>query len=754
VTPFQVDSALPLIGTRISRRVGLEAARLAELLVRLSPAPDGPPHLAAQRRAFVARYGAQRAVPLLEVVDEDLGLGPIEHGAPDDRDHGFLAERRATRDQTLIDLATGALRDRRTQVELDDDLIARLVLRAPRVASAPPSLDINVFVAAASYEALDAGQFDVILGPNLGATSAGRSLGRFADLLGARALEALRRAADPERAVIPGCTDAELVYMPRMPRSANVAIRPALRRREIVVGVTPGVDWPSVIPLDELLVCVAGNRFAVRWAETGEFVRVHEGHMLNGREASPAVRFLAEIGRDGVSAFSPFDWGPAEYFPMRPRVRCGRLVLRPAEWRLDGATREEMLGARSGPLLRSAMERWREAWQVPRYVHVGHGDNRLLVDLESASNREQLADEIRIAGGQTPSTSIQEALPAPDQHWLTGPGGHYVAELVVSLARRRPATDRTHPDERRVERREPILAPLSIATRNERWRPPGSDWLYARLYGARSGEDDLLATEIRAFAAQSLGSGHADDWFYLRYADDGYHLRLRFHGDGSRLTTCLLPRLCAWSARLIDKGVCRRFMLDTYERELERYGGIVGLPLAERIFGADSRATVEMLDLRRRKQFPWDPTLLAMLSIEDLLESLGLDDERRTAWYEHEGEARDLVGTEYRTRKQEMREALADRAGFVATHSQALARAFSERRAAIEEPARLLRACFSDDETGDAVSNVNGSIVHLHCNRLLGATWQGERRLLALLLRTREGLARTISSDSVASSVR
>src|SRR5207248_5665770 len=56
-SPLQVDSILRLAGRTVSKAVADEAARAAELLLRLSPAPLGPPYLSAFRRMFESRYG-------------------------------------------------------------------------------------------------------------------------------------------------------------------------------------------------------------------------------------------------------------------------------------------------------------------------------------------------------------------------------------------------------------------------------------------------------------------------------------------------------------------------------------------------------------------------------------------------------------------------------------------------------------------------------------------------------------------------
>jgi hypothetical protein len=83
------------------------------------------------------------------------------------------------------DVALTALRERQLVVEIDEEKLARLETWTPTPAAAPLSMDLSVFVVATSAADVDAGKFQVVGDPTLGASAAGRNLGRFADLLGA-----------------------------------------------------------------------------------------------------------------------------------------------------------------------------------------------------------------------------------------------------------------------------------------------------------------------------------------------------------------------------------------------------------------------------------------------------------------------------------------------------------------------------------------------------------------------------------------
>jgi hypothetical protein len=110
--PPQVDMAIPLEGCHINEAVAREATRAAELLLRMTPLPGGLPHLNAYRRVFEARYGPEREVPLLELLDPNFGLGPPSthlHGV----ELGVDAQKAALHQQTLYELAVTAMWEHR-----------------------------------------------------------------------------------------------------------------------------------------------------------------------------------------------------------------------------------------------------------------------------------------------------------------------------------------------------------------------------------------------------------------------------------------------------------------------------------------------------------------------------------------------------------------------------------------------------------------------------------------------------------------
>jgi thiopeptide-type bacteriocin biosynthesis protein len=732
--PIQVDMALDADG-HLGRNIGTEAARAAELLLRVSPSPRGVPAIAAYRNAFVSRYGQEREVPLLELLDADRGLGPVaRHG------HAYVGPdpaRSGRRSAALLRWACSALHDRRSVLDLDDGMIEEIQTWEFRPDAAPLSLDINLLVGARSAGAIDAGDFIAVVGPNLGAWAAGRNFGRFAHLRGDDDRDFVSEAASAEESAhLRDHLWVEVVFLPSNVRSANVAIRPAVREYEVVFGVSPGVCDSHVIPVEDLIVGVDGGRFYVRWPAAGKRLHFVSGHMLNPGGAPAVAQFLLQVPYDGAIAFASFDWGPAEAFPFLPRVQSGRVVLRPAEWKIPKGAGVDL----------ERLEKWRRDWDVPRHVALAMGDNRLVLDLDREDQVRQLALEMRhLSDGQ--SLLVQEVVPALEDAWLTGGEGHYYSEIIVPLLRRPPAAVSERAAAVPTKTTDDVVLPADRGATDPaiRRHPPGSSWLFVKLYCPSGTEDNVIADSMLDFARNALASGLAESWFFIRYADPDAHVRLRFHGDPERLTGHLFGHVCRWARELIDQGACSRLVFDTYDQEIERFGGRAGMEASEAVFHADSEAAAALLRVLPTRDWAdtENRTALLALATDDLLHALGMDLPARMGWYTREaGGPGHESGDQYRALKKSLRSAIGDPASWLAGRPSGATvdAALAQRRERLAAIAARLRQLSDEGRLTRNIDSLASSYVHLQLNRLGAASSEGT--LLGVLLRTLEGLAK------------
>jgi lantibiotic biosynthesis protein len=194
----------------------------------------------------------------------------------------------------------------------------------------------------------------------------------------------------------------------------------------------------------------------------------------------------------------------------------------------------------------------------------------------------------------------------------------------------------------------------------------------------------------------------------------------------------VLPRLCAWAARLIDEGDCQKIAFESYDREVERYGGPAASAVAEALFAIDSRAVAELLACAANV----DRMLLLIASTDDLLGALGLDAAARLKWLRESVSWRNEVGEEYRARRNNLITALRDRTKIGA----AIRDVFDWRRDALAPIVHQLSELQTAGVVTRSFSTLCDSYVHMHCNRMWGDPL-AERRARALLLRTRDTLA-------------
>lgn len=93
-----------------------------------------------------------------------------------------------------------------------------------------------------------------------------------------------------------------------------------------------------------------------------------------------------------------------------------------------------------------------------------------------------------------------------------------------------------------------------------------------------------------------MHSDASDQWFFIRYSDPDWHLRLRFHGDPKRLQSTVVPLLQETVMPLMADGQVRCLQYDTYYREIDRYGGDASMLHAEKSFHIDSAAVLQMVE--------------------------------------------------------------------------------------------------------------------------------------------------------------
>jgi thiopeptide-type bacteriocin biosynthesis protein len=146
--------------------------------------------------------------------------------------------------------------------------------------------------------------------------------------------------------------------------------------------------------------------------------------------------------------------------------------------------------------------------------------------------------------------------------------------------------------------------------------------LYIKIYAGTKTADRLLTSTIKPFTERLLEKGLIEKWFYLRYADPEEHLRIRFnHSSRPGFWNEVLHELNQLLQPLLEDGIVLKLQIDTYKRELERYGQH-SFPEIETVFFADSVATINLLDLLggdEGERYRW---LIGLRSVHSILDDM------------------------------------------------------------------------------------------------------------------------------------
>jgi thiopeptide-type bacteriocin biosynthesis protein len=752
---FQVDLTKPAPEATLGPQPIAELTRVLELQRRLT---TRHPSAALQRfrTAFAGRYEA-RQVPLAEVLDEDHGIGfdrtegpsaevsPLLEGIAFGGPAGASPPSLPPIDKltTLLFLKV----DEALRADAEEIVLSEAELESCFVKDPPPlasSFALMGTLAAASAEALAAGDYRVWLQYCTGPSGA-NILGRFCH--GDEELTALvRDHLRAEEAQRPDAIFAELVHLPQG-RIGNILLRPLLREHEISFLGRSGAPVERQIQLDDLLVSIEDGRIVLRSRRLGKEIipRLTSAHAFSNPGNLGVYQFLCALQQqDGE--LPGFDWGVLETKRYLPRVRVGQVVLKAQRWRVRKPDLTPLEEARSAAERFTAVQALRASHRLPRWVAVTDADNVLPIDLDNSLAVDTFVQLVK----QRPHVVLTELF-GQNELCARGPEGAFVHELVIPMLVRGPAaqpTAATSPPATRPARHSPAArtARHSIA----RSLPPGSDWLYAKLYCGTADADRVLRDAIAPLATQLRDAGVVDHWFFIRYADPDFHLRLRLHGDPEQLLGGVYPLVCRAFAAELAGGLAWKLQLDTYERELERYGGDWGMPLAEQLFAADSEAVLAIVATLAGAAGAEARWKLTLRGIDQLLDDVGLSLPEKLQLMSglRDGFASELtggaaldrqLGDRYRKERTQL-ETLLDRSRDAGSDYEPGFAAFAARSARIAPIAAALRAHAAAGRLTTSLAELAGSFVHMHANRMFrGAARAQELVLYDFLTRLYQG---------------
>jgi len=593
---FQVDLIKPVQHAQISNDLLDEIIGGVELLQQLAAHNTAMDEFC---RRFQARYGLKE-VPLVEALDENLGVGFDFNTLRD-----VVQRETAPPEGLLFKKVYEAVQTGATEIALGAGELSSLARAHSQ--QFPIAVTANVVIIRNRHANArpDDYWFEIkdVIGP-----SGANLMARFCNENNSLRLlvDQHLRAEEELRA---DAAFAEIVYLPEN-RMANILCRPVLRSFEIPYLGRSGAPPERQIPVTDLLISLSSQRLVLRSRslECEVLPRLTSAHNFLLEQNLSTYQFLCLLQRQQTTVWSGWDWGALESLNYLPRVTAGRLILARARWNL---VKDELISfSRPQGMERyRRVQQWRRRWKLPRYAALIDDARELLVDFDNVLSIDTFVESIK---KQNRATLVESFVTDPDQLLVTGPEGRYVSDVIIPLVRT------SKPD-----RELPIAAPIRVSNTDRKF-PPGSEWLYVKLYAGKSSVDRILRV-IGPTIEHAVDSGAVDRWFFLRAADPFSQLCLYFHGNPTVLRHQIQEPLQEAVGNLLHAGTLWRIQIDTYEREFEKYGGLEGMALAEAVFQADSETVMSLMSVYPGSTETSPRWYLTLRGVDQLLSDFGLD---------------------------------------------------------------------------------------------------------------------------------
>jgi thiopeptide-type bacteriocin biosynthesis protein len=255
----------------------------------------------------------------------------------------------------------------------------------------------------------------------------------------------------------------------------------------------------------------------------------------------------------------------------------------------------------------------------------------------------------------------------------------------------------------------------------------GDQWLYYKFYTGPKTADLVLTEMIKPVSEKLLAANLIDRWFFIRYADPRLHLRVRFHYTTAANLQRIIEEIHTKTKPLVDRNLIWKVQLDTYQRELERYGART-IDLAEELFYYDSRMIVGMLDMLEGDEGEHIRWLFSLRAIDQMLDDFSFTEEEKLTLINR---LKDGFGQEFglnRSLKKQLEQKfrsnrtkvndILDRSKDESSPLKPLLGILNKKSINLKPVANKILAASKGDEADKMPNDFMGSFLHMMINRM------------------------------------
>lgn len=397
-------------------------------------------------------------------------------------------------------------------------------------------------------------------------------------------------------------SDAILAEVITIPNNAysNIVLSTVSRKGEIP-HFTNYNKSNTNIELRDITVCIQEGKVRLFSKKLKKEIIPVVSHPYNTYLEDPICKFLSDVANQFTGGGRFWNWGKYAQWEHLPRISYKNIIISRESWCIVKSSNPYSNLAEADQLIKGLIK----DRKIPQKVIMSnaiHSDNEIILDLSLSVCRQILAKEINFN-----TIYLFEDIYS-ESKFLQGDEGYYNTELVIPYLNKNPKyhspIQRNSSDQKRL-----FL--------------PADQWLYVKIYGGSKLVEKILTSVILPFSEKFRKNKVIDQWFFIKYNDPDYHLRVRFHrsADSSEVEwQGLLYHLTTSLSKKFGSSFHYKLTVDTYKREIERYGKLP-LETSETLFYFDSLSIASFIkdlngDIGETYRYKF-----AFLNIDNLLDS-------------------------------------------------------------------------------------------------------------------------------------
>ena len=333
-------------------------------------------------------------------------------------------------------------------------------------------------------------------------------------------------------------------------RTDNINRRPSIYNLQL--NILNFDTSPTPLSISDIYISVQADQVVLRSKSLNKRLLPRMATAYNYQRSELSLfRLLMDIQSQGLSTNLSIKL--SELMPgldFYPRLQFKNIIVSPAAWMLS----TKLFDSNKEPAARlSMLQDFLLKTVKARYIRTGTGDQTLCLKVGNVQDTALLLDLL----AKRKQLLVEEAGIPEAPAVIDEKGQGYLPQLIVTL-----------------QHSEPVAHPLTVvqerfpAIAGHEWIAPGKDWLYFEIY-THPYRSDLLLEELKTYLEQEREN--IVKWFFIRYNENGNHIRLRLQLRDTALGHKMIRELNELLETGLQNGLVTDLKLCTYKKEVHRY---------------------------------------------------------------------------------------------------------------------------------------------------------------------------------------